>query len=90
MPRWMYGVLGLALAWLVWTKLIKPTPDISQLTTHEDVQVVIKFSSTQHPLCVSLSVSQITLGNFSNFYFRKTIQSLNSLSGKYAKANYQK
>ena len=40
MPRWMYGVLGLALAWLVWTKLIKPTPNISQLTTHQDVQVV--------------------------------------------------
>lgn len=40
MPRWMYGVLGLALAWLVWTKLIKSTPDISQLTTHQDVQVV--------------------------------------------------
>lgn len=40
MPRWMYGLLGLALAWLVWTKFLQPTPDLSQLTRQQGVQVV--------------------------------------------------
>ena len=40
MPRWMYGVVGFALLWLVWTKVIKPTPDVSQITTQQGVQVV--------------------------------------------------
>ncbi len=33
MPRWMYGLLVIALGWMLWTKWIKPTPDISQITT---------------------------------------------------------
>ncbi len=40
MPRWMYGLLGLALAWLVWTNLLKPAPDINQMTTQQGVQVM--------------------------------------------------
>ena len=40
MPRWMYGLLGLALAWLVWTNLLKPAPNVSQITTQQGVQVM--------------------------------------------------
>ena len=40
MPRWMYGLLGLALAWLVWTNLLKPAPNASQITTQQGVQVM--------------------------------------------------
>ena len=40
MPRWMYGVVGFALLWVIWTKVIKPTPDVSQITTQQGVQVV--------------------------------------------------
>ncbi|WP_433847700.1 hypothetical protein [Acinetobacter proteolyticus] len=40
MPRWMYGLLVIALGWMLWTKWIKPTPDISQITTQQGVQVV--------------------------------------------------
>lgn len=39
MPRWMYGVIGLALLWLVWTKWLQPTPDLSQATAQQGVQV---------------------------------------------------
>ena len=39
MPRWMYGVLGLAIAWLVWTQVLKPAPNISQMTTQQGVQI---------------------------------------------------
>ena len=40
MPRWMYGLLGLAVLWLIWTKAIKPTPNVSQITTQQGVEVV--------------------------------------------------
>lgn len=45
MPRWMYGLLGLALAWLVWTNLLKPAPNVSQITTQQGVQVMALESS---------------------------------------------
>ena len=40
MPRWIYDLLVIALGWMLWTKWIKPTPDISQITTQQGVQVV--------------------------------------------------
>lgn len=36
----MYGLLGLAVLWLIWTKAIKPTPNVSQITTQQGVEVV--------------------------------------------------
>lgn len=39
MPRWMYGLMGFALIWLVWTNWLKPIPNLTQVTA-QDVQIV--------------------------------------------------
>ena len=51
MPRWMYGVLGLAIAWLVWTQVLKPAPNISQMTTQQGVQINALGVMKAHFVC---------------------------------------
>jgi hypothetical protein len=37
MDVWLIGICCL---WLIWTKAIKPTPNVSQITTQQGVEVV--------------------------------------------------
>ena len=40
MPKWMYWVLAVAFAWLIWTNFLKPVPDLDQLKTQQNVQII--------------------------------------------------
>ncbi len=40
MPRWMYWVLAVAFAWLIWTNFLKPVPDLDQLKKQQNVQII--------------------------------------------------